>query len=84
MENFPWSQKLNLNTDPNWQVKTYHENFLNIIASFIPNEIKKCVPRDLPWINKSLKTLLKKKTLLQLQKTWIQRRGQNKTRVIPD
>ena len=64
MENFPWSQQLNLNTDPNWQVKTFHEIFLNIMASFIPNEIKKCVPRDPPWIIKSLKTLLKKKNRL--------------------
>ena len=64
MENFPWSQQLNLNTDPNWQVKTFHEIFLNIMVSFIPNEIKKCVPRDPSWINKSLKTLLKKKNRL--------------------
>ena len=40
IENFPWSQQLNLNTDPNWQVKTFHEIFLNIMASFIPNESK--------------------------------------------
>ena len=64
MVNFPWSQQLNLNTDPNWQVKTFHEIFLNIMTSFIPNEIKKCVPRDPPWINKALKTLLKKKNRL--------------------
>ena len=64
MVNFPWSQQLNLNTDPNWQVKTFHEIFLNIMTSFIPNEIKKWVPRDPPWINKALKTLLKKKNRL--------------------
>ena len=64
MENFPWSQQLNLNTYPNWQVKTFHEIFLNIMTSFIPNEIKKCVPRDPSWIDKSLKTLLKKKNRL--------------------
>ena len=32
--------------------------------NFIPNEIKTCVPRDPPWINKTLKTLLKKKNRL--------------------
>ena len=64
MVNFPWSQQLNLNTDPNWQVKTFHEIFLNIMMSFILNEIKKWVPRDPPWINKALKTLLKKKNRL--------------------
>ena len=34
------------------------------MTSFIPKEIKKCVPRDPPWIDKSLKTLLKKKNRL--------------------
>ena len=64
VENFPWSQQMNLNTDPNWQVKTFYEIFLDIMASFIPKEIKKYVPLDPPWINKSLKTLLKKKDKL--------------------
>ena len=64
MVNFPWSQQLNLNTDPNWQVKLFNEFFLNIMTSFIPNEMKKCVPRDPPWINKALKTLLKKRNRL--------------------
>ena len=68
MENSLWSQQLNLNTDPNWQVKIFHEIFLNIMSSFIPNEINKCVPRDPPWINKSLTTLLKKKNRLYYKK----------------
>ena len=34
------------------------------MSNFIPNLVKKCVPRDPPWINKSLKTLLKKKNRL--------------------
>ena len=28
MSAFPWAQHLNLNTNPNWQVKTFHETFL--------------------------------------------------------
>ena len=28
MSSYPWAQQLNLNTDPNWQVKTFHEIFL--------------------------------------------------------
>ena len=64
MENFPWSQQLNLNTNPNRPVNTFHEIFLNIMTNFIPNVIKKCVPRDPPWITKSLKTLLHKKNRL--------------------
>ena len=28
------------------------------MANFIPNEIKKIIPRDPPWITKPLKTML--------------------------
>ena len=49
MENFSWSQH-------NWQVKTFHEIVFNII--------KKCVPRDPPWITKSQKSFLNKKNRL--------------------
>ena len=31
------------------------------MSNFIPNEVKKLVPRDPPWINKELKTKLKQK-----------------------
>ena len=64
MTNFPWANQLGLNNDINWQVKKFHETFMNIMSNFIPNLVKKCVPRDPPWINKSLKTLLKKKNRL--------------------
>ena len=64
MTSFPWLQHLNLNTDPNWQVKTFTDIFFNIMSNFIPNEIKRFVPRDPPWITKSLKTLLNKKNRL--------------------
>ena len=64
MTNFPWAEQLRLNNDVNWQVKIFHETFMNIMSNFIPNLIKKCVPRDPPWINKSLKSLLKKKNRL--------------------
>ena len=64
MTNFPWLQHLNLNTDTNWQVKTFTEIFLNIMSNFIPNEIKRFVPRDPPWITKPIKTLLNKKNRL--------------------
>ena len=64
MISFPWLQHLSLNSDPDWQVKTFTGSFLNIMATFIPNEIKKFSPRDPPWITKYLKTLLKKKNRL--------------------
>ena len=65
MTDFPWIQHLNLNnTDPNWQVKTFTDIFLNIMSNFIPNETKRIVPRDPPWITKPLKTLLNRKNRL--------------------
>ena len=63
MTNFPWFQHFNINTDPNWQIKTFTEIFLNM-SNLIPNEIKKFVPRDTPWITKSLKTTLNRKNRL--------------------
>ena len=61
MTSFPWRLYLSINTDPNWQVKTFTDIFLNIMSNFIPNEIKRFVPRDPPWITKALKTMLNKK-----------------------
>ena len=48
MTNFPWLEQLNLNSDTNWQVKTFTEIFLNIMSNYIPSEIKRFVPRDPP------------------------------------
>ena len=62
--NFPWRQHLNINTDPNWQVKTFTDIFLNIMSNLIPNETKRFVPRDPPWITKPLKTMLNRKNRL--------------------
>ena len=61
LTSFPWARHLSINTDINWQVKQFQQIFLNIMSNFIPNDIKKFTPRDSPWINKSLKSLLKKK-----------------------
>ena len=64
MTSFPWHQHLSINSNPNWQVKTFTEVLLNIMANFIPNETKKIVPRDPPWITKHLKATLKRKNRL--------------------
>ena len=64
MRNFPWQEHLSINNDPNWQVKTFTDTFLNIMSNFIPNETKKFVPRDPPWITKPLKAMLNKKNRL--------------------
>ena len=61
MTSFPWRQHLNINTNPNWQVRSFTDIFLNIMSNFIPNETKRFVPRDPPWITKSLKTMLNRK-----------------------
>ena len=60
MTSFPWRQHLNLNTDTNWQVKTFTDIFLNIMS----NLTKRFVPRDPPWITKPLKTMLNRKNRL--------------------
>ena len=64
INSFPWLQHLNLNTDINWQVRTFTDIFLNIMSNFIPNETKRFVPRDNPWIPKPIKTLLNRKNRL--------------------
>ena len=61
MFKFPWLQHLNINQDPNWQVKTFTKFYKNIMTNFIPNEIKRIIPRDPPWITKLLKTMLNRK-----------------------
>ena len=48
MNNFPWQQCLSLNMNPNWQVKTFTDTFLNIMFNFIPNDVKTIVPRNPP------------------------------------
>ena len=64
MASFPWRRYLDVNTDPNWQVKTFTDTFLNIMSNFIPNETKRFVPRNPPWITKPLKTMLNRKNRL--------------------
>ena len=64
MTNFPLLQNLNINTDPKWLVKTFTKIFLNIMTNLIPNETKKFVPHDPPWITKLLKTMLNRKNRL--------------------
>ena len=64
MSEFPWRQHLNVITDTNWQVKTFTDIFLNIMSNFIPNDTKRIVPRDPPWITRPIKTSLNKKNRL--------------------
>ena len=61
MSCFPWFQHLNVNQDPNWQVKTFTKYISNIMANFIPNETRSIIPRDPPCITKPFKTMLNRK-----------------------
>ena len=61
MYSFPWLQHLNYKPGSYWQVKTF-TNF--ILTDFIPNVIKRIVPRDSPWKTKPLQTLLNMKNRL--------------------
>ena len=61
---FPWERHLSTNPDPNWQVESFTQIILNIMTNFIPNEIKTINPREPPWLNKPLKSMLKKQNRL--------------------
>ena len=63
MGEFPWREHFNVNTDTNWEVKTFTDIFLNM-TNFITNGTKRIVPRDPPWLTKPIKTLLNKKNRL--------------------
>ena len=64
MNNFPWVEHFSLNSDVNWQAKTFTDIVLNIISNFVPNEVKRIIPRDPPWFTKPLKAMLKRKNRL--------------------
>ena len=64
MSDFPWQQHLNINLDTSWQVRTLTEILLNSMSNFIPNEFKRIVPRDPPWITKLLKCMISRKNRL--------------------
>ena len=54
MKTFPWAEQLGLNPDPNWQIKTFTNLFLDIMSNFIPNEMMTSGHYDLPWIDKTI------------------------------
>ena len=60
MVNFPRSQHFSHNPEVHWQAKTFNEILLNM-SNLIPNEVKKIILRDPPWITNSLKRMLKRK-----------------------
>ena len=57
VSNFDWVRHFRSNPNPDWQVKSFTEIILNIMANFIPNKVIQVVPADPPWINKNLKNI---------------------------
>ena len=55
---------MNINQDPNCQVRTFTKLFLNIMSNFISNETTRIISRDPPWLTKPLKTMLNRKNRL--------------------
>ena len=55
---------MNESRGPNWYVKSFTKIFLNIMINFILNEIIRFTPRDPPWINSHLNTMLKRNNRL--------------------
>ena len=60
MTNFPRVRHLSLNTDPDWQVKTFTNILLNIMSNFVPNEVKTICSREPEWFNRNVQKFIKK------------------------
>ena len=58
---FPWQRTFGEVTHPDDQVKILNEVLLNIFSNYIPNELKKIKPQQVPWITPSIKNFLRKK-----------------------
>ena len=56
---FDWTRKL-ANRDPSWQIALFNKTLLNIMSNFIPNEYTKVQPKDPPWINNTLRRMIKR------------------------
>ena len=46
------------------QVELFNNTLLNIFRNFIPHETKKCSHKDPPWMNKEIKSALRRKNRL--------------------
>ena len=65
---FHWFN-LFLDKNINKQVILFNQTILNIFYNFIPNKIILCDDRDPPWMNDSIKHVIKKKkAIFQEQK----------------
>ena len=61
IEMFHWREALENITCPSHQVEILNEVLLNIFSNFIPNEFVTVKPKDVPWITRSIKSMIQKK-----------------------
>ena len=61
VEMFRWKETFEEVTHPDEQVEILNEVLLNICSNFIPNQLKKIKPRQIPWITPLIKRFLRKK-----------------------
>ena len=47
---FRWQETFEAVTHPDEQVEILNEVLLNISSNFIPNQLSKIKPRQIPWI----------------------------------
>ena len=58
---YHWRETFGEVTHPDEQVKILNDVLLNICSNFIPNELKKIKPYQVPWITLSIKSFFRKK-----------------------
>ena len=58
ISSFPWADNFQ-NLVPTEQVDLLNRTILNIMANFVPNEIRTIRPREPEWMNKNIKRLLR-------------------------
>ena len=58
---FRWQETFEEVTHPDKQVEVLNEVLLNICSNFIPNELKRIKPKQVPWITPNIKNFLRKK-----------------------
>ena len=61
VEMFRWKETFEEVTHPDEQIEILNEVLLNICSNFIPNQLKKIKPRQVPWITPLIKSFLRKK-----------------------
>ena len=64
ISHFPWQRSLHQIFDPSSQVTLLNDTILNVMSNFVPNKTIKIKPSEPEWINRQIKTMLKKQNRL--------------------